>query len=42
MYLKLEDKKTGKNTMLKEPCASKQKVVPIEKVEKNIKINESS
>ena len=42
MYLKLDDEKAGKNAMLKEPYTSKHKVVPIQKVEANIKINKSS
>ena len=41
-YLKLDDEKAGKNAMLKDPYAPKHKVVPIQKVETNIKINKIS
>ena len=32
VYLKLDNEKAGKNTMLKDPYASKHKVVPIQKI----------
>ena len=41
-YLKLDDEKADKNVLLKDSYASKHKVVPIQKVEANIKINKSS
>ena len=40
--LKFDDEKGGKNAMLKDLYALKHKVVPIQKVEANIKINKSS
>ena len=42
VYLKLDDEKAGKNSMLKDPYASKHKVVPIQEVEANIKTNKCS
>ena len=42
VYLKLDDENAVKNAMLKDPYASKDKVIPIQKVEANIKINKSS
>ena len=42
VYLKLDDEKASNNAMLKDPYASKQKLVPIQKVEAIIKINKSS
>ena len=39
VYLKLDDEKACKSAMFKDPCARKHKVVPIQKVEANIKIN---
>ena len=42
VYLKLDDEKASNNAMLKDPYASKQKEVPIQKVETNIKKNKSS
>ena len=42
VYLKLDDKEAGKNSMLKDPYASKHKAVLIQKIEVNIKISKSS
>ena len=42
VYLKLDDQKAVQNAMLKHLYASKHKVVLIQKVEGNIKINKSS
>ena len=42
VYLKLDDEKASNNAMLKDPYASKQKIVPIQKIETNIKINKNS
>ena len=42
MYLKLGDEKASKNAMLKDPYASKHKVVLIRKVDASIKINKNS
>ena len=42
MRLNLDDEKSGKNAMLKDPYASYQKVVPIQKAETNTKRNKSS
>ena len=42
VYLKLDDENAVKNAMLKDPYASKDKVIPIQKVAANIKINKSS
>ena len=38
----MDDEKASNNAMLKDPYASKQKLVPIQKVEAIIKINKSS
>ena len=42
VYLNLDDEKTGKNAILKDPYPSKHKVLPTQKVEANIKINKIS
>ena len=42
VYLKLDDEKAGKNAILKDPYASKNKVVPIQKVVANINTNNIS
>ena len=42
VYLKLDDEKASNNAMLKDPYASKQKLLPIQKIETIIKINKSS
>ena len=42
VYLNLDDEKTGKNATLKDPYPSKHKVLAIQKVEANIKINKIS
>ena len=42
VYLKLDDEKASNNAMLKDPYASKQKLLPIQKIEAIIKINKSS
>ena len=41
VYLKLDDEKAGKNTILKDPYASKHKLILNRKIETNIKINKS-
>ena len=38
----LDDEKVGKNPMIEDPYASKYKVLPVQKVEANIKTNKSS
>ena len=38
VYLKLDDENAVKNAMLKDSYASEDKVIPIQKVEANIKI----
>ena len=42
VYLKLDDEKGGKNSILKDPYASKHTLVPIQEVEANIKTNKCS
>ena len=41
VHLKLDDEKAGKNTILKDPYASKHKLILNRKIETNIKINKS-